>query len=239
MCATIMADESKVFGLDNVPLELPIAGVGSRVLAGFLDYLAVGAIATAWLVLSVIATGAVMAANPTAGFVVLALAFLGVFLIEYGYFAGFEMGTGGQTPGKMALGLLVVTRQGARASRGALLARNLVRTIDLLVGVPLMALDPTARRLGDRLAGTVVVYKNVPKAEIGAEHVPAGWDGSHAGLLDAFLRREPEMDRGRARRVASLLVTAIRRDDPAYLEGLPDSGDPVALLRRAAQAKRT
>jgi len=28
-----------VLGLDNVPLDLPVAGVGPRVLAAFLDYL--------------------------------------------------------------------------------------------------------------------------------------------------------------------------------------------------------
>jgi len=230
--------EARVFGLDNVALDLPIAGVGSRVLAGFLDYLAVFALAIVWLIVSVMASSAIMRANTTLGFVALAVVFLGIFLVEYGYFAGFEIATGGQTPGKMALGLVVVTRQGARPGRGALLARNLVRTIDLLVGVPLMAIDATARRLGDRLASTVVVYQNPPVVEAALTRVPQGWGGADVALLESFLRREPELDRIRARRVASQLVAAIRRDNPAYLEGIGDTGDPVALLRRATQAER-
>jgi uncharacterized RDD family membrane protein YckC len=248
MCATIMTDarhaapspigEGRVFGLDNVALDLPIAGVGSRVLAGFLDYLAVGALAMVWLILSIMAVGALSLKSSTLSLVAMAIAFLGLFLVEYGYFAGFEIATGGRTPGKMALGLVVVTRQGARASRGALLARNLVRTIDLLVGVPLMAVDATARRLGDRLASTVVVYQNPPVTEAALTRVPQGWGGADVALLESFLRREPELDRIRARRVASQLVAAIRRDNPAYFEGIGDTGDPVVLLRRATQAER-
>ena len=34
--------EATVLALDNVPLELPIAGAGTRALAAFLDYLLVG-----------------------------------------------------------------------------------------------------------------------------------------------------------------------------------------------------
>jgi uncharacterized RDD family membrane protein YckC len=195
----------------------------------------VGTAATAWLFGSMVASGAAMAANRTLGFVVLAAAFLGVFAVEYGYFAGFEIATGGRTPGKMAMGLVTVARNGARASRGALLARNLVRTADLLVGVPLMAIDPTARRLGDRLGGTVVIYRDLPEAERPVTRIPQGWGSAEAGLLESFLRREPEMERGRARAVATLLVAAIRRDDPSYLAGLPDSSDPATLLRRATQ----
>ena len=52
-------------------------------------------------------------------------------------------------------------RVAARRPRlgGALLVRNMVRLIDSFVGVWLMLLDPRARRLGDRLAGTLVVHE--------------------------------------------------------------------------------
>ena len=39
-----------VLALDNVPVELPLARVGSRVLAGVLDYLLLAVVATAWSV---------------------------------------------------------------------------------------------------------------------------------------------------------------------------------------------
>jgi uncharacterized RDD family membrane protein YckC len=248
MCGTIMAqasqdtlaslEEGTVFSLDNVPLDLPIAGVGSRLLAGLLDYLIVGALGILWLTLSIVAASAAATASRGAGLAVAGVAILGLFLIEYGYFSGFEIATSGQTPGKMALGLTVVTRQGARPPWGVLLARNLVRTIDLLVGVPLMVVDLAARRLGDRLAGTLVVYHDQPETEATLARVPQGWGAAEVALFEAFLRREIEMDRGRARLCASQLVSAIRRDDPGYLEGLANAGDPVALLRRAAQTER-
>ncbi len=233
-------EEGRVYGLDNVALDLPLAGVGSRVLAGGLDYLVVGVLALAWLIVGSVAAGALAAVRAWAGAVTFAVALLGIFLIEYGYFAGFEIATGGRTPGKMALGLTVVTRQGAQPSWGVLLARNLVRTIDLLIGVPLMMLDPAARRLGDRLAGTVVIYQAAPASlrEAPVARVPRGWGAREVALLESFLRREGELDREQARQVAERLLAAIRRDDPELLADQPTSGDPVTLLRLAVNAPR-
>jgi hypothetical protein len=163
---------------------------------------------------------------------------LGVFALEYGYFAGFEIALGGQTPGKRALGLVVVTREGARPTAGGLLTRNLVRVVDLLVGVPLMILDASARRLGDRLAGTLVVYRSPLGGRPGlATRVPSGWGAREVALLESFLRRQPELDPGVARTVATRLVKAIRRDDPAFFEELPQGGDPCRLLERATAAR--
>ncbi len=248
MCDTIMSadphdapeslGEGRVLSLDNVSLDLPLAGAGSRLLAGLLDYLIVGALALLWITLCIMSAGALTTASRGAGLVAIALAVLGLFAIEYGYFAGFEIGTGGLTPGKLALGLLVLSRQGTRPSWVALLARNLVRTVDLLVGVPLMAFDPAARRLGDRLAGTLVVYHDSPEAEASLGRVPQGWGAAEVALLEAFLRREVEMDRSRARHIASQLVAAIQRDDPAFLEGRAVGADPAAALRHAVRPQQ-
>jgi len=238
--AAVTENEGRVYGLDNVALDLPLAGVGSRVLAGFLDYLLVGVLATIWLI-GAFALAAVLArARPWAGALTFASALLGLFLIEYGYFAGFEIATGGRTPGKMALGLTAVTRQGAVPTWGGLLARNLVRTADLLIGVPLMMLDPAARRLGDRLAGTVVIYQVAPVGlrEAPLARVPRGWGAREVTLLESFLRREPELDREQARQVATRLLAAIRRDDPDLLADQPDAADPIALLRLAVNTPR-
>jgi uncharacterized RDD family membrane protein YckC len=230
-----------VYGLDNVPLDLPLAGVGSRVLAGFIDYMVVALLGVLWLVGAVIGGAALArgATGMTAPLVVVAVAVVGLFLVEYGYFAGFEIGTGGRTPGKIALGLHVVTRQGAQPTWAALLGRNLVRTIDLAIGVPLMIIDPAARRLGDRLAGTLVVYQD-PLA-LGSEtpiaRLPSAWGAAEVALVESFLTRERELDRDRALRIASLLLEAIQRDEPQLLDGLAAVLDPVLRLRRALTAK--
>jgi uncharacterized RDD family membrane protein YckC len=226
------ASDATVLGLDNVPLELPVAGAGSRTLAAFLDYLVIGIAAFFWAVLCV----ALSTLRDRAGWWMLGIFLLGFFVIEYGYFAGVEIWREGQTFGKWALGLRVVTREGARPGNAALLVRNAVRTVDLVVGVPLMATDPLARRLGDRLAGTLVVHTHAPVREILLQRTPRGWDAQQAALLESFLRRAADMDAWRADRLAGQLLGCIERDDPqmgAQIErGLP----PVEALRRVVQA---
>ena len=68
----------------------------------------------------------------------------------------------GRTPGKVNRGLLVVTESGEAPDVRACAVRNLLRYVDLL-GVPplvlgvVVALLTDGRRVGDHLAGTVVV----------------------------------------------------------------------------------
>lgn len=42
--------DGTILALDNVPLGLPVAGVGSRVLAAFLDYVLVSLAMLVWVV---------------------------------------------------------------------------------------------------------------------------------------------------------------------------------------------
>lgn len=68
----------------------------------------------------------------------------------------------GRTPGKVNRGLLVVTADGGTPGLRAVAVRNLLRYVDLL-GVPplvlgaVVALASGGRRVGDHLAGTLVV----------------------------------------------------------------------------------
>ncbi len=219
--------EATVLALDNVPLELPIAGPGSRSLAAFLDYLLVGVAALLWGALCV--AGALW--GHRAGWWMLALFLVGYFLLEYGYFAGVEIARRGQTFGKWALGLRVVTREGGRPATAALLIRNAVRSVDLVVGVPLMALDPLARRLGDRLAGTLVLHSGQGSREVVLGRSPRGWSAQEAALLESFLGRAADMDAWRAERLARRLLACIEHDDPELVAGLRPGLAPVEALR--------
>jgi uncharacterized RDD family membrane protein YckC len=225
------ADET-ILALDNVPLELPIAGVGSRILAGFLDYTLVGLLMGGFVALALY--GSVVGRR--AGFLGpgwwFALVILGLFVIEYGYFAGLEVALGGRTFGKRALGLRVVTREGGRPGPAALLLRNTVRLGDLLVGVPLMALDPLARRLGDRLAGTLVVHARPRERDLVLGRVPRGWSGREVAVAESFLRRAGDLEPQRARPMARRLLELIERDDPSLMAGIEPDRDPVETLRR-------
>ena len=224
--------EEAILGLDNVRLELPIAGAGSRVLAGVIDYLVVGVL-SALLVIGAVAVGIFTGGH----WWVVALILVGLFAIDYGYFAGMELATGGRTLGKMALDLMVLDRKGGRAAPAAFLIRNCVRMADMLIGVPMMAADPLARRLGDRLAGTVVVHGRAAEvANVVLRRMPRGWSGQNVALLEDFLRRSPDLEGWRAEQIARRLLAAIERDDPEMLAGIPPGPEAVERLRRAVQA---
>ncbi|HEY0511722.1 MAG TPA: RDD family protein [Thermoanaerobaculia bacterium] len=220
-----------ILGLDNIRLDLPVAGLGSRSLAAFLDYLALGVLIILWVILS----GFLVAWVAPSWVPVVLLG--GLFLLDWGYFAGFEIGTGGRTPGKLALKVRVVTAEGGTPGPGALLIRNLVRTLDLAVGVPLMAIDPLSRRLGDRLAGTLVVHDRPLEAGPVLGRVPAGWSPRELAAVEALLARAESLEgSGLRRTMAERVLDRVRRDAPEMLAGIDDGIDPVTAIRRAFQA---
>jgi uncharacterized RDD family membrane protein YckC len=221
-------EHETVLALDNLPLALPIAGVGPRLIAGAVDYAVVSLLALALLVAGLF----VVAALPTRAAWVFAVMILGFFLIEYGYFAAFESLTHGQTLGKKALRLRVVAGDGARASTMSILVRNGVRSLDMVVGALLMVLDPLSRRLGDRLAGTLVVHELEMKACLTVGRVPRGWSARDVAVVESFFRRAAELELARADSLARKLLAAVERDDPALLAGV-EGLEPVERLRRA------
>lgn len=226
--------EETILALDNVPLALPIAGPGTRGLAAFLDYLIVLILAALWA-----AGGFWFLATAGKGNAwAVALVILGFFVIEYGYFAGVEVRTGGRTFGKWAMGLRVTSRLGTQAGIPSLLIRNCVRSVDLFTGVPMMALDPLARRLGDRLAGTLVLRDRVAVAESVLGRVPRGWDGRQIAIAEDFLRRASHLEPQRAERLAEQVLLAVEEADANMLSGVDRTGGPVETLRQALDFRK-
>jgi uncharacterized RDD family membrane protein YckC len=222
-----------VLGLDNAPLTLPVAGVGSRVLAAFLDGLIQGVLQIGWIIACFWPVGPVgfAAADRTWRFVVYAF---GAFLLDWMYFAGLEIAMRGRTPGKKMVGLRVVSRSGGTASAGALAVRNLLRPVDLLVGVLLMATDPLSRRLGDRLAGTIVVHDRAAADEPLLRRIPKGWQAEDIALVESLLRRAGDLEGPRADAMASRVIERLEREEPSFLSGARAVGDgPMTVLRRA------
>jgi uncharacterized RDD family membrane protein YckC len=215
----------RVLAIDNVPLALPIAGAGTRSLAASIDYLIVSVLALLIIVACFVA-GAALGLTSLWWLAVLLLA---LFALEYGYFAVSEIVMSGQTVGKRAVGLRVVGLQGSRPGNAALLLRNAVRNVDLLIGVPMMAIDPLSRRLGDRLAGTLVVRTRRGDAAL-VHRVPKGWGARQIEVLEGFLRRCDELEPERAERLARALIATIEKDDPEFL--VPGTGlSPVVRLQ--------
>jgi hypothetical protein len=84
--------------------------------------------------------------------------------VYWGYYAIFEIVWKGQTPGKRWAGIRVIKESGRAISPFEAIARNLMRVVDWLpslygVGVVTMLLNSQNRRLGDFVAGTLVVHE--------------------------------------------------------------------------------
>lgn len=136
---------------EGVELSLRIAGLTPRALAFGIDLLVRFAIysALSWLSLF---------GRPGE-----ALLLLAVFVVEWFYPVLFEVLWSGQTPGKRVLGLAVVNDDGTPVGWSASVLRNFLRVVDFLPGLygsavlsSLVSRD--SKRIGDHVAGTVVVY---------------------------------------------------------------------------------
>jgi uncharacterized RDD family membrane protein YckC len=136
---------------EGVELALRAAGPAVRSLAWMIDVLVVGALLIACMIVAGLlgATGA-------------GLALLGMFALSWGYDLTCEL-RWGATPGKRALGLRVVRIDGTPVTWVDSALRNLLRFADLLpfaYGIGLCSCLASRRfqRLGDHVAGTLVVY---------------------------------------------------------------------------------
>lgn len=228
------APRESILGLDNIRLDLPVAGLGSRSLAVLLDYIVLAALILLWVLVGGVALGSLIP-DLAVVFVV-----VGLFLLQWGYFAVQEIATRGRTLGKRVLGLRVVTAEGGTPGPGALLIRNLVKSLDIIFGVPLMAVDPLSRRLGDRLAGTLVVHERAQEETASPlfGRVPPGWGARELVAVESFLARARSLeDVAATYDMADRILLRIRRDAPELLTGIDTRNDPVAAIRQALQVE--
>ncbi len=66
-----------------------------------------------------------------------------MFFARYGYFLGFELGPRGATPGKRVVGIRVAARNGGRLTPEAVIARNLIRDIELFMPLGFLLMAPS------------------------------------------------------------------------------------------------
>lgn len=112
---------------EGVDLRLELATAGVRASAFLID---------AVLIVTILAVATVILltlffAVHDVGLAIIWL--LGSFVLRNGWFALFEMGGRGATPGKRVTGLRVVARDGARLTGGAVIARNAMREIEVFL----------------------------------------------------------------------------------------------------------
>lgn len=251
-----MSDRLLISSPEGVDLEFHLAGLFSRFMALVVDFLLMGCL---WLTLALLLFSGWSEDEDT---VRSALLLLVMFLTYWGYAVAFELGMRGQTPGKRLMGLRVLREDGLPVGLRESALRNLLRAIDMqpgflyVVGAVALMVDPRGRRLGDLVAGTLVVRESLSdargtragaawaaRAERGQAHQAVRLAGGtlsarQIALIEQFLERSPQLDPARRR----ILAEGLARP----LEGLLDDemvrlmrSDPQQLLERIRTLART
>ncbi|NVJ28616.1 MULTISPECIES: RDD family protein [Myxococcus] len=162
---TLLDGTHTVLTPEYVEFRFTLAGLYSRFLAWLLDSIIVLTISLAVMM----GLGVVMAAFPG---LASALGIVVYFLVDWGYGITLETAWSGQTVGKRALSLRVIQESGVRIGFYHAALRNLARPVDrlpffYLVGGVAALVSGSQQRLGDMLAGTIVVRERrlkVPSA---------------------------------------------------------------------------
>ena len=187
-----------------VVLTYSIAGIGSRAMAAITDLVIVGAV----FVLFAILWFAVVAAGGFAGVDVsgswgIAILILVQFALLWGYYVLFEGLMDGQTPGKRVHRIRVVREGGYSVTFGTSAVRNLIRIIDMqpaffyLVGMVSVLATRRGRRLGDLVAGTIVVREDARRAAPDVPSTPARGAAAPASALHTQLTEDEYLVLGR------------------------------------------
>lgn len=170
------------FGIEtpeSVELEFNLAGIGNRAYALWLDYLVLG---TSLVVILFCGTFlfffllelSLITRSENLELWLLAIQLLLIFFLYTGYFVFFETLWQGQTPGKKWTKIRVICDNGTTVGLIQSSLRALLRPIDdiLFIGAFLIAFTTKEKRLGDLVAGTIVIkqgsgnkVKEIPLSE--------------------------------------------------------------------------
>lgn len=149
---------------ESVELEFTLAGIGNRTIALVVDYLIWGAgligLLIVWGVLSV-QLERYLPNNRNLELWISAISILLTFTVYTGYFVIFETLWRGQTPGKRYSKIRVIRDDGQPAGVTQAILRALIRPIDdtFFIGLLLIVLTKREKRLGDLIAGTLVIQE--------------------------------------------------------------------------------
>lgn len=198
---------------EGVALDIAVAPASARIGALFIDLTALFGLVLGFVVtLALLAWAYVSTGLPaaSAGFInfLIILFIIGLFLARNAYFLYFELGQRAATWGKRSVGIRVAARDGGRLTSEAVIARNLLRDIEMFLPLMFMTsgglqgtlssfaawagviwvgiflafplLNRDRLRCGDLIAGTWVV--EAPRASLGG--VVAAQGAAKAGLAE-------------------------------------------------------
>ena len=195
-----LRDQLSIETPELVGIELPLAGIGSRCVALLVDSVVQGFTLAAMVVVMLLLVAALPRVSSTQHAArsgdpakwAIAVVILIPFLLQWGYFTLFEAFWHGQTPGKRLLHLRVIQQSGRSIGLFESMGRNLIRIIDMVPGfylVGALCIFTTRRqqRLGDMVAGTLVVH-SVPAQ---TPMLPAGTRTFTAAVFERPLQPVP------------------------------------------------
>jgi uncharacterized RDD family membrane protein YckC len=240
---------------ESVAFSYELAGLGSRFLAVFIDFLIQVTVAVGILLLFVLIGLALPAAKgSTAGTVdkigdaiVIALFVVLAFILFSGYFIIFETRWNGRTPGKRLVGIRVVRDGGFPVDFTSAVIRNVVRVLEFALGFYVLSaisalLSPQNRRLGDYAAGTIVVrdsaFGSAPAAQLRDQPLEdplvRELTTSERELVARYAARRAGLALGARAALATKIAAVVRPRLPASFEHLDDD----ALLQHVAGTLR-
>jgi uncharacterized RDD family membrane protein YckC len=234
--AMAQVEPARMVTPEAVALEFRTANLGSRILAYLIDMVVVVAV----ILVGLLAVALIGEASDLVVPDWVALTIILVLLPSWwlGYFIAFETLWRGRTLGKAALGLRVVTREGAPVRFRQAAIRGLLGLVDFLilngfVAVVCILFTRDNQRLGDLVAGTLVLRERSALAAPapvsfapppGLEHYVATLDPGGVGneeyqAVRTFLLRAPSLSPGPrsalALQLANPLAARLRPPPPA------------------------
>jgi uncharacterized RDD family membrane protein YckC len=248
---------------EHIVFRFRVAGPARRLLAYLLDLLlAYSAFAAVTFLIAIMAFGTAATTSAASGAfgAGIGLLLILLFAIQWVYFAVLEAWRG-TTPGKAAFGLRVLTTTGRPIGFREAALRNVLRAADALplaytagvlslAGLASMSATKRFQRLGDLVAGTMVVVPDRARAtaplvlwppaqphELAALPDDVRLDADERQAIEMFLRRRARLGRARELELANMIAPALC----ARLGfALPDPSRALALLYdRAANEGRS
>ena len=215
---------------ENIELSYALAGPGSRAVAYLVDLFIMFVVLQMLINLIVAGIGLLISALGVSSEMWMAgIAGLISFGLYNGYFIFFEWLMNGQTPGKRVLHVRVIKQGGYALRFFDTLLRNLLRVIDFLplfygVGLTSLLLTRDSQRLGDLVAGTLVVYQEPVQTDSLLADLPVALDSEEplppaqlaaipeeaVSLADEYLRSRIELAPRPRQEIAAALVDVIR-----------------------------
>lgn len=218
---------------EGVEIELRPAGLFARGMALLID-----------LIIRFLAGGLVLFLAAYAGASGMAVFFIIFFFVYWLYGVLFEVLNGGQTPGKKSQNLMVVHDDGSPIRLPASLIRNLLLVVDIWPGLYVVGticlLITGNRRVGDLVAGTLVIYVDpapleIARSDVSPKPLTLPLRADEQTELVEFLEREGSFSAERRQELASILAPALHiastevlPEVRAYAQGIRGAHTSVA-----------